>query len=157
MRADDPELFGPNGRVDADRIFPRTNSYTPGLHVLVGGQVLNPLYAKFEALLAKPDALDPDSDTGRRLAEVEAKIAKHEQVDVDRMTQAFQRSLHMPIDAGAKLIAEIDKAIAEVTARASTASTADDASSADTDAHNQRVSSEDSHARPRADSPAVDS
>ncbi|WP_428265434.1 hypothetical protein [Haliangium sp.] len=100
VRGDHPDYFGPNGRVSARRLFPLPASYEPGMLVLEVGAELDALYDELAELLARPDALDPDRDTGRRLAEVEAELERREQVEADLMDAAFRDNLRLPIDGG---------------------------------------------------------
>lgn len=111
-RGDDPDYFGPGGRVRAARLFPLPTSYmpgtlpTPGLRVLTGGageraQQMDVLYDQLADLIGQPDALDPDSTTGRRIAEIEAELTRHEEAEVRVMREAFDASLLLPRDAGA--------------------------------------------------------
>lgn len=109
-RGDDPRYFGPGGRVRADKLFPLPASYspggTPGMRVLTGGageraQQMDALYDQLATLIGQPDALDPDSTTGQRIAEIEVELTRHEEAEARVLREAFEASLRLPRDAGA--------------------------------------------------------
>lgn len=113
-RGDDPRYFGPGGRVRSARLFPLPASSAPGLGVLDRGrQDMDALYDALAELLGRQDALDPDSETGRRIAEINQHLERLEGQEADRLRAAFEGTLSMPIDTGAAL----DQEIADVLAR----------------------------------------
>lgn len=74
---------------------------------------MNELYDALAELLGRQDALDPDSETARRIAEIEKQLEQLEGQEADRLRAAFEGTLRMPLDAGAVL----DQEIADVLAR----------------------------------------
>lgn len=101
IRGDDPRLFGKGGRVRAARLFPLPASYTPGLRVLpTDDPELDRLYDQMAELLAQADALDPNSPTAARIAEVEREVAAIEAREADALRASFEDGLQMPIGAG---------------------------------------------------------
>lgn len=54
--------------------------------------VMDELYDALARLLAQPDALDPDSDTARRMAEIEQMLEPLEQEEADELQAAFEAS-----------------------------------------------------------------
>lgn len=105
--------------MSGDKLFPlRPASYTPGLKVLQGGQEMERLYDTLAELLALPDALEPDSDTARRIREVEATLEALEQEEARELQAAFEASLTMPLGAGAALAKEIADVLDELRHRA---------------------------------------
>lgn len=109
-RGDDPRYFGPGGRVRANKVFPLPASYRPGstpsMRVLTGGtgaraQQMDALYDQLAKLIGQPDALDPGSTTGQRIAEIEVELTRHEEAEARVLREAFEASLLLPRDAGA--------------------------------------------------------
>lgn len=118
-RGDDPKLFGPRGRVRANKLFRLTSSYTPGIRVLDGGNAeREELYDQLSDLIGRPDALEPESETAQRIAEVEAKLDKLDEPEVEAMRKAFEERLLMPIGAGAETMEKLAKLLEEISERA---------------------------------------
>jgi hypothetical protein len=114
IRCDDPRYFGPGGRVDASRLFPLPASYrpVPGLKVLDGGAgTFDELYSELGALMARADAMDPDSDTARQIAAIDARLTDLEEQEASEMRAAFEARRLMPIDAGATLDRKLQDAL----------------------------------------------
>lgn len=111
LRGDDARLFGQGGRVRAARLFPLPASYTPGLRVMRGGQEMNELYDQLAELLVLPDALEPTSDTHRRIVDIEQKLSRIEKEEAAELQTAFEATLLMPLDAGARLAQAIAEAL----------------------------------------------
>lgn len=98
----------------------------PGMRVLSGEQDVDALYDEFARLLVKPDALDPESETAKQIAEVQAKLEPYKKAEALRIEKVFEDGLLLPIDAGAAFDENLAKALADARDRA-----ADDAASSD--------------------------
>jgi hypothetical protein len=114
VRCDSLNYFGPKGRVNSDRLFPRRGAGMPGIRVFLGGQEVDALYDEYARLLSLPDALDADSDTARQIAEVNAKLEQHEKAEAELWRAEFEASLPIPI---ADVVA-LNQELAHVVARA---------------------------------------
>lgn len=97
----------------------------PGLRVLAGKQVMDALYDEYSELLGRPDALDPESETAKQIAEVEARLEQHEQAEADILRAEFEAQLPVPLDE----IATFNEELADVLARARAGAAADDSAS----------------------------
>lgn len=75
---------------------------------------MDTLYDEYARLLARSDALDPDSETARQLAEVDAKLQRYEKAEAAAWRAEFEASLPIPI---ADVVA-LNQELAHVVARA---------------------------------------
>ncbi len=76
-------------------------------------QRLDALYAELGVLFENEDALDHDSNTGVRIAEVEAQIDELERVEAKATEELFKKTLLQPMDAHAKAKEEMAVILAE--------------------------------------------
>lgn len=113
VRCDSLRYFRATGRVTSSKLFPLKGSGIPGIRVLPGKEHMDALYEEFARLLVMPDALDPDSETAKQLAEVKAKLEPYKKAEALLIEQAFEDSLLMPIDAGATFDEKLAKALAD--------------------------------------------
>ena len=115
IRGDDPRLFGPGKRVRASKLFPLPESYTtPGLRVVPGEDpAFDALYEQLSELLGRPDALDPESDTARAIADVEAALTKLERVEAEQLRARFEDGLLLPLTAGADFERKLADALSD--------------------------------------------
>lgn len=114
LRCDSTEYFGPRGRVHAIKLFPLVTSDVPGMRVLPGPTEMDALYDELALLLARADALDPESDTAKQIAEVEAKLQRHEAAEAELWRREVEARLPIPI---AEVVA-FNEELADVIARA---------------------------------------
>lgn len=126
LRCDRSSYAAPSGHVSGNKLFPFEVSGMPGMRVLSGEQDLDALYDEFARLLVKPDALDPESETAKQIAEVQAKLEPYKKAEALRIEQVFEDGLLLPIDAGAAFDENLAKALADARDRA-----AGDAASSD--------------------------
>ena len=127
-RCDSPKYFGAKKQVDSSKLFPLRGSGIPGILVIPGKSEMDALYDEFARLLVKPDALDPDSETAKQIAEVKAKLEPYKKAEALLIEQAFEDSLRLPMDAGAAFDEKLAKALADARDRTRAA---DDAAAGD--------------------------
>lgn len=58
---------------------------------------MDALYEEYARLLSQPDALDPQSDTAKEIAAVDAKLQQHEKAEAELWRAEFEASLPIPI------------------------------------------------------------
>jgi hypothetical protein len=114
QRCDDPKYFGPRGSVRAIRLFPLDSVGVPGMRVLPGPTEMDALYDELALLLARADALDPESDTAKQIAEVEAKLQRYEAAEAELWRREVEARLPVPL---AEVVA-FNEELADVIARA---------------------------------------
>lgn len=98
----------------AIKLFPLVTSDVPGMRVLPGPTEMDALYDELALLLARADALDPESDTAKQIAEVEAKLQRHEAAEAELWRREVEARLPIPI---AEVVA-FNEELADVIARA---------------------------------------
>lgn len=84
------------------------------MRVLPGAAEMDALYDELAQLLARADALDPESDTAKQIAEVEAKLQRYEATEAELWRREIEARLPIPI---ADVVA-FNEELAEVIARA---------------------------------------
>jgi hypothetical protein len=89
---------------------------------------MDALYEEFARLLVKSDALDPESETAKELAEVKTKLEPYKRAEALLIERAFEDSLLLPMNAGEAFDEKLAKALADARDRAGAA---DDAASSD--------------------------
>lgn len=72
------------------------------------------LYGELHELLAHADALESESETARRIAEVDAKLAELEEAEVQEMRAIWAREERLAPNAGAAMIREIENVLTTI-------------------------------------------
>ena len=112
-RCDSLKYFEPTGHVKSSKLFPLRGAGVPGIRVLPGNHEMDALYEEFARLLVKPDALDPDSETAKQIADVKAKLEPYKRAEALLIEQAFEDSLLLPMNAGEAFDEKLAKALAD--------------------------------------------
>lgn len=118
VRCDSPSYFGTKGRVSFSKLFPLRGSGIPGIRVLPDEQEMDALYDEYARLLSLPDALEPDSETARQIAEVDAKLQAYEKAEAELWRAEAEASLPVPIADIMALNAELANVVARARDRA---------------------------------------
>ena len=98
----------------AIKLFPLEGSGVPGMRVLPGTAEVDALYDELARLLARADALEPESDTAKQIAEVEAKLQRYEAAEAELWRREVEARSPMPIAE----VAAFNEELADVIARA---------------------------------------
>lgn len=75
------------------------------------GREISTMHIQLTELLVLPDALEPASDTHRRIVDIEQKLRRIEKEEAAEHQAAFEAALLMPLDAGARLAQAIAEAL----------------------------------------------
>jgi hypothetical protein len=113
-RCDSPRYFGAKKQVESSRLFPKHAARLPVMRLLADQQKMDALYDELARLLSRPDALDPESDTARELAAVEAELDQYERAEAELLRAELDARLPIPIDQ----VVALNEELADVIARA---------------------------------------
>jgi hypothetical protein len=79
---------------------------------VVVNQEMEALYDERARLLSRADAFEPESETAKRIAEVDGELQRYEDAEAEQMRRAFESSLPIPIDSVESFNAELREGIA---------------------------------------------